>query len=91
MSELSDISNKKSSGNLNANDTSSKTQCKMILTALRNGERLTHLDAEQRFRCLRLGARIYDLKQQGHDIQRRMITVPSGKRVAEYFMNEVVE
>ncbi|WP_443092478.1 helix-turn-helix domain-containing protein [Basfia succiniciproducens] len=91
MSELSNISNKKSSGNLNANETSSKTQCKMILTALRNGERLTHLIAERRFKCLRLGARIYDLKQQGHDIQRRMITVPSGKRVAEYFMNEVAE
>ncbi|WP_443090340.1 helix-turn-helix domain-containing protein [Basfia succiniciproducens] len=77
----------KSSGNLNANETSSKTQCKMILTALLNGERLTHLDAEQRFCCLRLGARIYDLKQQGHDIQRRMVTVASGKRVAEYWLD----
>ncbi|WP_041834633.1 helix-turn-helix domain-containing protein [Actinobacillus succinogenes] len=81
----------KSSGNLNANETSSKTQCKMILTALRNGERLTQLLAYERFGCTRLGARIYDLKQQGHDIQRRMVTVARGKRVAEYFMNEVAE
>lgn len=77
--------------NLNPNEKQSQSQNKMILTALRNGERLTHLIAERRFRCLRLGARIYDLKQQGHNIQRRMITVPSGKRVAEYYMDiEVV-
>ena len=40
--------------------------------------------AEKRFNCLRLGARIYDLKQRGHNIKRVMITVPSGKRVAQY-------
>lgn len=78
--------------NLNPNESQSQTQSKMILAALRNGDRLTHLIAEQRFRCLRLGARIYDLKQQGHEIKRRMITVPSGKRLAEYYIDiEVVE
>lgn len=56
----------------------------LILKALQQGDRLTHLDAEKRFNCLRLGARIYDLKQQGHKIERRMIIVPSGKCVAEY-------
>lgn len=73
-------------GNINPNESQSQTQKQMILTALKNGERLTHLDAERRFRCLRLGARIYDLKQAGHNIESRMITVPSGKRVKEYFM-----
>lgn len=78
--------------NLNPNEKQSQSQNKMILAALRNGDRLTHLIAERRFRCLRLGARIYDLKQQGHDIKRRMVTVPSGKRVAEYYMDiKVVE
>ncbi|WP_044470487.1 helix-turn-helix domain-containing protein [Mannheimia massilioguelmaensis] len=75
--------------NVNPNESQSQTQNQMILAALLNGERLTHLIAEQRFRCLRLGARIYDLKQRGHNIQRRMVTVASGKRVAEYFMSEV--
>ena len=56
----------------------------LILKALQQGDRLIHLDAEKRFNCLRLGARIYDLKQQGHKIERRMIVVPSGKCVAEY-------
>ena len=78
--------------NINPNEKQSQTQCKMILSALQNGDRLTHLDAENRFKCLRLGARIYDLKQQGHEIKRRMVTVPSGKRVAEYYMDiEVAE
>lgn len=72
--------------NINPNEKQSQTQCKMILSALQNGDRLTHLDAENRFKCLRLGARIYDLKKQGHNIQSRMIKVPSGKRVKQYFM-----
>lgn len=70
--------------NENANESSSKTQKALILKALQQGDRLTHLDAEKRFNCLRLGARIYDLKQQGHKIEKQMIVVPSGKCVAEY-------
>ena len=70
--------------NENANESSSKTKKALILKALQQGDCLTHLDAEKRFNCLRLGARIYDLKQQGHKIERRMIVVPSGKCVAEY-------
>ena len=48
--------------NINQNETTSQTQSAQILKALKNGERLTHLDAEKRFNCLLLGARIYDLK-----------------------------
>ncbi len=70
--------------NENANESSSKTQKALILKALQQGDRLTHLDAEKRFNCLRLGARIYDLKQQGHNIISERITVPSGKTVAQY-------
>lgn len=70
--------------NINQNETTSQTQSAQILKALKNGDRLTHLDAEKRFNCLRLGARIYDLKQHGHKIERRMIVVPSSKCVAEY-------
>lgn len=70
--------------NENANESSNKTQKALILKALQQGDRLTHLDAEKRFNCLRLGARIYDLKQQGHKIEKQMIVVPSGKCVAEY-------
>lgn len=85
MNKLSTIKKEKASiATTNPNKKSGKAQYEMILKALRNGERLTHLDAEKRFNCLRLGARIYDLKQRGHNIKRVMITVPSGKRVAQY-------
>lgn len=50
-------------GNINLNDQTSQSQCATILRALRNGERLTQLDAYSRFNCTRLGARIYDLKK----------------------------
>ncbi|UWZ92357.1 hypothetical protein HZ320_03035 [[Pasteurella] aerogenes] len=35
------MSKQKSSGNLNSNETSNKTQCKMILSARLNSEKLT--------------------------------------------------
>ena len=72
--------------NENANESSSETQKALILKALQQGDRLTHLDAEKRFNCLRLGARIYDLKKRGHNIISEIITVPSGKRVAQYWL-----
>ena len=39
--------------NENANESSSKTQKALILKALQQGDRLTHMDAEKRFNCLR--------------------------------------
>jgi hypothetical protein len=72
--------------NINQNETTSQAQSAQILKALKNGERLTHLDAEKRFNCLRLGARIYDLRKRDHNITSIMITVPSGKRVAQYWL-----
>lgn len=89
MARLLQFSNEKTRQkllNINPNEPESKTQCEMILKALKAGEKLTHLDAEKRFQCLRLGARIYDLKKHGFDIERQMITVKSGKRVAQYSM-----
>lgn len=70
--------------NINPNEKTSQTQNSKILKALLNGERLTQLDAYTRFNCTRLGARIYDLKQRGHKIEKQMVVVASGKRVAEY-------
>ena len=40
--------------NLNQNESESQTQSAQILKALKNGDKLTHLDAEKRFNCLRL-------------------------------------
>lgn len=66
------------------------SQREAILDALEHGETLTPLDALKRFGCFRLGARIWDLKQAGHQIEMRLIETASGKRVAEYFIAELI-
>lgn len=60
------------------------TQAALILAALQRGQKLTPMDALQQFGCFRLGARIYELKQEGHPIAKRMVETPSGAHVAEY-------
>ncbi|MGV7078456.1 helix-turn-helix domain-containing protein [Testudinibacter sp. P80/BLE/0925] len=72
--------------NVNKNESESATQCRLILTAFRKGERLTSLEALKRFGCLRLSARIYDLRKQGHDIHSETIKEPSGKHVKQYWL-----
>lgn len=62
------------------------SQSKQILHALKKGRKLTPLDALKDFRCFRLGARIWELKQAGHRIERAMVEVHSGKHVAQYSM-----
>lgn len=65
---------------------STETQCQKILTHLKSGDSITPIGALSEFGCFRLGARIYDLKQQGHPIQKQMIETKKGKRVAEYWL-----
>jgi hypothetical protein len=60
----------------------SQTAC--ILKGLNNGLKLTPLLALEFYGCLRLGARIYELKRMGHQIETKIITTSSGKRVAQY-------
>lgn len=55
-----------------------------ILEHLKQRRTLTPLDALRQFGCLRLSGRIYDLRQNGHQIDRRMVEVAGGKHVAEY-------
>jgi len=61
------------------------SQGEQILAHLRAGNPLTPLDALHKFGCFRLGARIYDLKQEGHAIQTEIVEI-NGKRVAKYRM-----
>ena len=62
------------------------SQNAQILSALKNGERLTPLDALNRFGCFRLGARVYDLRKS-HDIRTEIIN-KDGKRYAAYRLAE---
>lgn len=54
-----------------------------ILAHLKAGNELTPLDALNRFGCLRLAARIADLREAGYQIDSR-IHVTDGKRFAAY-------
>lgn len=62
------------------------TQAGRILAYLCEGNRLTALDALERFGCFRLAARIHELRKEGWAIQERIVETGSGKRVAEYYL-----
>jgi hypothetical protein len=64
------------------NTTAQTTQ---ILDWLQSGHSITPLEALTRFNCLRLGARIWDLKNEGYNIQSELVKDPeTGKRYCEY-------
>ncbi len=65
---------------------SEPTQCEMILEHLKKGHAVTPLEALKMFGCFRLGARIWELKQRGYDIEMQLSEVMGGKHVAEYRM-----
>jgi len=55
-----------------------------ILDHFKKGGTLTHIEAEVKFGCARLAARVNALRRRGHEIESRMVETASGKRVAEY-------
>ena len=64
-----------------------KTQSQLILEYLRAGNSLTVLTALfEPFRCYALSQRCGELRRAGHPIKSEMITLPNGKRVAQYSM-----
>ena len=66
---------------------STRTQNQKILAHLKAGLSITPLDALEMFECFRLGARIFDLRERGVDIDSQFITTATGKRVKEYWLN----
>ena len=62
------------------------THCEQILAWFKAGHSLTKLESLNRFGCMNLGGRAWDLKQAGHDIRSKMIPLPSGKKVASYWL-----
>lgn len=64
------------------------SQSERILTDLKLGRTITALEALDRYGCFRLASRINDLKNDGHNIQKRDKRLPSGKVVAEYWLEK---
>lgn len=63
------------------------TQTEEIHAALKRGEKLTPLMALRKYGTMRLGARIWDLRQAGVRVQRKLVEVGDGKRVAQYWLD----
>lgn len=61
------------------------TQTAAIKAALLNGEIITPIDALNRFGCMRLGARIWDLRNEGLPIETAFSS--GEKRYAIYFIS----
>lgn len=66
-----------------------KSQTTLILEALQNGDKLTPIEALERFGCFRLCARIWEIKAMGFDVKKETIDVgDDGKKVACYYMKQ---
>lgn len=62
-----------------------KSQKEQILDYLKQGRSLTPMDALKMFGCLRLGARIADIKEMGYLVHTEMVhDRRTGKRYASY-------
>ena len=63
------------------------TQNQAILSFLQQGNSITPILALEKFGCFRLGARIYDLKHQGYNIQSKLVE-KNKKHFEEYWLPE---
>lgn len=66
---------------------SATSQCTLIEQHLRQGKAITPIEALNLYGCFRLGARIFDLKDQGLDIVTEIIT-NGRKRYAQYSLKQ---
>ena len=62
------------------------SQKDMILRTMNHGGTVTPINAIMWYGCLRLAARIKDLRNDGHDIVTVMVEGDNGKRWAEYHL-----
>lgn len=65
-----------------------ESQAKTILQHMKQGYRITPMDALRLCGCFRLSARIADLRKLGYDIISDRVKVDGGKHVAEYRLAE---
>lgn len=66
----------------------SASQCTRILAHMRRWKRITPAQAYERYGCLRLAARIADLKAEGFKIGTEIIhDKRTGKRYASYHLH----
>jgi hypothetical protein len=59
------------------------SQNKLILEFLKKGKTINPILALKKFGCFRLSARIFNLREQGHDIECNIVKVDN-KKFASY-------
>ena len=68
------------------------TQASRVLTWLQGGNTITTLDAFRELGITRIAARIFELKEQGHEVSKRTLKVTNRFdevcHIAEYFIEE---
>ena len=57
-----------------------------LLGQLKKKRRLTTLDAMKEAQCMRLSARVYDLRCMGYNIHTENVWLDSGKVIGRYFL-----
>ena len=57
-----------------------------LLEQLKKKRRLTCLDAMKEAACMRLSARVYDLRCMGYNIHTENVWLDSGKVIGRYFL-----
>ena len=68
----------------------SQTQENQILNHLKKHKFITSWEAIQKYRITRLSARIYELRERGHNIITKNVS-ENGKRFAEYSLIKLKE
>lgn len=58
-------------------DPSKKSQKELVLAYIEEHGSITPLEAQHEIGCLRLGARIWDLRRDGYNIVSEMVEVPT--------------
>jgi hypothetical protein len=62
------------------------TQCEQVLKHLQSGKTITSMQSFRLYGITRLSDRCRDLRHKGYGVESRMITLPSKKRVAQYYL-----
>lgn len=72
--------------NINENTKTSRSQTDRILEYMLQGHAITPLEALEKFKCFRLGARIADIKARGYLVYSEFVTTQTEKKVKQYHL-----
>lgn len=75
-------------GNKKNRESFIRTQNMALFQFLKKGKNIARLDAIDQVAIINLPGRIYDLKERGHLILSKWVTLISGKRVKCYWLNK---